>query len=67
MEITMENVREHFEELVNKLNLLNDFCIKNEITFSIDAKSSYISSNFLYPWDTGFELRKLTQTTIKKL
>lgn len=64
--ITIENIREEFESLVNKLNELNDFCSENNINFQIcHGKDNY---NSIY-WQNGdiFELTYLAQTIEKQL
>lgn len=62
-EITIENLRENFNKVLTDLNILNDFCIRNDISFSIDPKvTSFSPSAYLYQWENGFYLQKLKQT-----
>lgn len=59
MEITKENLRERFEQVIKELNDLNNFCINNNIVYKI----SYEDMDDITNSYTGFTLKDLSQRT----
>jgi len=64
----LENIKSLFDVLIQELNILNKFCLENNIEFRIQpiSDTNMISAN-IYEWHKGFKLSKLKQHIIKEL
>ena len=68
-EITLQNVRGKFENLVSELNEFNSFCLKNEITFTIEEgrDNLMLMPERITTSNNYFTLGDLTQTHLINL
>jgi len=65
-EVTLDNIRQRFNDLVIELNTLNEFCTKNNISFGIscDNGSNYCQ---IYNYPSTFSINRLYQEIKKEL
>ena len=61
-DITINNVREQFEELTRQINKLNEFCNSNNIEFAVSDEWYHITNT-----PHKYKLTTLKQTNVIKL